>query len=248
MPDDRNFSCLRERMAIIVGRIIKRHLKWFRDIFQDCSNSHILHENSMEACQKSVIINLGVSDENPSTTEGAIGMYEQLQKYVPSVSTSPFTVVVYGDGLSCERGNDAQRARCNGINLWGRLECVEPSAQEFHKEMLLLQVYYDDLFKGSSASDRGTLCQLKNIFNFRKVKSDVVSDNFNYALELMCLITEGFICLLTMSLLEMETDESVPANIPIIAETSTLDERQKYFKKSALQFSGKYCPKWISCL
>ena len=165
-----------------------------------------------------------------------------------SVSTSPFTVVVYGDGLSCERGNDAQRARCNGINPWGRLECIEPSAQEFHKEMLLLQVYYYDLFKGSSASDRGTLCQLKNIFNFRKVKSDVVSDNFNYALELMCLITEGFICLLTMSLLELETDESVPANIPTIAETSTLDERQKYFKKSALQFSGKYCPKWISCL
>ena len=43
--------------------------------------------------------------------------------------------------------------------------------------MLLLQDFFDEFFKGSSASDRGTLCQLKNLFNFRNVKADI-SNNF----------------------------------------------------------------------
>ena len=79
------------------------------------------------------------------------------------------TSFVYGDGLSCERGNDAHNARAKGINLLERLEGCEPTAQEFHKEMLLLQDFYDEFFKGSGSADRGTLCQLKNLYNFRKV-------------------------------------------------------------------------------
>ena len=108
--------------------------------------------------------------------------------------------MVYGDGLSCERGNDACKARSNGLNPWERLEGCDPGIQEFHKEILLLQDYFDEFFKGSSASDKGTLCHLKNIFNYRQVKSDI-SDNFNHAWELMCVATEGYICLLTMQLL-----------------------------------------------
>jgi hypothetical protein len=92
--------------------------------------------------------------------------------------------LVYGDGFSCERGNDAHKARANGLDPWEKLEGCQPAAQEFHKEMLLLQDYYDLFFKGASAADKGTLCHLKNIFNFRQVKSDI-SDNFTHAWELM---------------------------------------------------------------
>ena len=49
--------------------------------------------------------------------------------------------MVYGDGLSCERGNDAYKARSNGLNPWERLEGCEPGIHEFHKELLLLQDY-----------------------------------------------------------------------------------------------------------
>ena len=56
--------------------------------------------------------------------------------------------MVCGDGLSCERGNDAHKARSSDLNPWERLEGCEPGIQEFHKEMLLLQDYFDEFFKG----------------------------------------------------------------------------------------------------
>ncbi|VDI12586.1 Hypothetical predicted protein [Mytilus galloprovincialis] len=49
---------------------------------------------------------------------------------------------------------------------------------------------FSEPLKGSSAADKGTLNHLKNIFNFRQLKSDIF-DNFNHAWELMCLVTEG---------------------------------------------------------
>ena len=206
IPNDKDFGLLRNRMEVTVGRIIVRHLFWFKKHFEIFSIPHILHQHSTETSRRRIIINLGVFNENPSSTAGAIGIYEKLQQYIPSIKDKPYTSIVYGDGLSCERGNDA---RSNGLNPWERLEGLEPSPQEFHKEMLLLQDFLDEFFKGSSATDRGTLCQLKNRFNFRNVKADI-SNNFFHSWELMCLLTEGFVCLLVMKLLEMENPESRP--------------------------------------
>ncbi|CAC5385084.1 unnamed protein product [Mytilus coruscus] len=103
-----------------------------------------------------------------------------------------------------ESGNDAHSARSNGINPWELLEGCKPAVQEFNKKMLLLQDYYDEFFKGSSAANRGTLSYLQNIFNYRKVKSDI-SDNFNYAWELICLATESYVCLLAMNSFEIKS-------------------------------------------
>ena len=46
--------------------------------------------------------------------------------------------------MSCERENDAQRARCNGLTPAERLEALEPAAQEF-------QDFYDKFYRGTSA-------------------------------------------------------------------------------------------------
>ena len=203
IPDDKDLDKLRNTMKTIVGRIISRHIPWVKNHFGNCSTPHIIHEKSTEMSRKSILINLGVFDENPSSTQGAIGIYEKLQQYVPSINSKPYPTLVFGDGLSCERGNDAQKARLNGLNQWERLEGLEPAAQEFHKEMILLQDFFDEFFKGASAADRGTLCQLKNMFNFRKVKADI-SDNFANAWELMCMVTESFVCLFAKKLLKMD--------------------------------------------
>jgi hypothetical protein len=220
---------IENRMKVIVGRILVRHLPWFKTNFTDCVTSHILHEFSSESTKRSILINLGVFDVDPSSTQGAITIYENLQRYIPSIDDKPYTAIVYGDGLSCERGNDAHRGRTNGLNAWERLEGCEPGIQEFHKEMLLLQDYFDEFFKGSSSVDRGTLCQLKNIFNYWQVKSDI-SDNFNHAWELMCLTTEGYVCLLAMELFEMNERGARPVNAPADIENSPDDVRQTYLQ------------------
>ncbi|XP_055959272.1 uncharacterized protein LOC130014292 [Patella vulgata] len=98
---------------------------------------------------KSKLVSLGVFNENPSSTEGAIGIYRKLQTYVPTVNNEPYPTIVYGDGLSCERGNDAKKALCNGVTPRERLQNMEPAVQEFHKEMLLLQDHFDTFFHPS---------------------------------------------------------------------------------------------------
>lgn len=94
-----------------------------------------------------------------------------------------------------------------------RLEGCEPGIQELHKEILLLQDYFDEIFNGSSASDKGTLCHLKNIFNYRQVKSDI-SDNFTHAWELMYDATEDYIYLLTLQLLSITEENAWPSSAP----------------------------------
>ncbi|CAC5386074.1 unnamed protein product [Mytilus coruscus] len=229
VPNKNDFELLSNRMNVMVARIITRYLPWFNANFSDCVTSHMLHEYSLDSSKRSVLINLGVFDVDPSSTQGAITIYENLQKYIQSIQDKPYTAIVYGDGLSCERGNDAHRARVNGLNPWERLEGCEPAVQKFHKEMILLQDYFDEFFKGSSAADKGTLNHLKNIFNFRQVKSDI-SDNFNHAWELMCLVTEGYVCLLTMELMEMADKGDRPSAAPESIENSSVDDRQEYLQ------------------
>lgn len=85
--------------------------------------------------------NIGVLDENPSSTAGVINIIEQLHKYVPKKADgSPFKLITWGDGLSCERHVDAQNARANGADPFAKLQGLEPGPQEFHKRMILMQV------------------------------------------------------------------------------------------------------------
>lgn len=78
--------------------------------------------------------------ENPSTTEGTIRILERLHEYVPRQENRLFPLICYGDGLSCERHNDAHMARANAGSPLEGLQGLQPVAQEFHKRMLLMQV------------------------------------------------------------------------------------------------------------
>lgn len=73
-----------------------------------------------------------------------VDIMEAYHKYVPGTpgETAPMTTILYGDGLSCERANDAQNARLNSDNPWDRLEGLNPAIQEWHKRGLLLEVKY----------------------------------------------------------------------------------------------------------
>ena len=62
-------------------------------------------------------VNLGVCQENPSTVAGTIRIMEQLQQYVPTHEEQIFQLLCFGDGLSCERHNDAHMARSNGESV-----------------------------------------------------------------------------------------------------------------------------------
>lgn len=213
-------------MIVIVGRMLVRHLPWFKENFRKFSVNHILHDHTLDSTYKSVLINLGVFKEDPSSTQGAIGIYSKLQNYVPVNDGKPYPFVVYDDGVNCERGNDDQWARANGLNPTERLEGLEPAAQEVHKEMILLQDFFDDFYRPNSAADRGTLCQVRNMFNFWQVKPDI-SDNSSCVWELMCVMTDSFVCLLAMQLQDMEKACSRPDAAPAEIEQVNFDQVAK---------------------
>ena len=72
-----------------------------------------------------------------------VDILDHYNNYVPSRNGLPVPTLLYGDGLSCERVNDAKNARINAANEWSRLEGLEPCVQEWHKRAILLQVSID---------------------------------------------------------------------------------------------------------
>ena len=89
--------------------------------------------------------------------------------------------------------------------------------------------FFDDFFKNSSGSDRGTICQLKNFFNFRTDKADI--RQLHSCMGTYVPSNRVFLCLLTMKLLEMETPENILSKVPLDLETADLAEKQAYFQE-----------------
>ena len=80
-------------------------------------------------------------ETNPSSLHGVIEIMEELHKHVPIIDGKPFPVLCCGDGLSMERMADAHHSRVTHETPEERLEGLVEAPQDFHKEMLLLQVY-----------------------------------------------------------------------------------------------------------
>ena len=65
---------------------------------------------------------------------------EHLHSYVPQPNGEVLPILCSGDGLSIERMVHAKRARANGEIKRSQLQGLVETPQEFHKEILLLQV------------------------------------------------------------------------------------------------------------
>ena len=67
-------------------------------------------------------------------------MVDYLQ-YIPvRPDNHPNPGILYGDGLSSERGHDAQVSRSNHDNYTDRLDGIHPAIQEWHHRAVCLQV------------------------------------------------------------------------------------------------------------
>ena len=87
-------------------------------------------------------INTGVIHENPASTTGVIKILEHIAQYVPNTNDASTGTVVSGDGMSVEKMLHAIRGRANGHTRADRMQWAWPCPQEFHKDILLLQVMH----------------------------------------------------------------------------------------------------------
>ncbi|CAC5393732.1 unnamed protein product [Mytilus coruscus] len=225
LPSDEDIIDLKKRLIFEVESIAAEYLQ----AFKSHSPKPFTHQHTAVMDKKSHLINLGIIQENPSSTAGTIAILQKLHTYVPISNAKLNTCVVYGDGLTCERHNDAHNARAGGRTAEDRLEGLEPCPQEFHKRMLLLQknkidkkhsiqksIFQDtwnEFFDGSSSTEKGTLFNIKNAFNHRSVGKDV-SKCFNHAVDLLNQVTDSFTLLHLMQLMQIDDIEDIPPDFP----------------------------------
>lgn len=88
-------------------------------------------------------MNIGIIDENPSTTAGVIKISDHLHRYVPRGPDGKLRVIpTHGDAMSVERMVEGQKARASELNDVDRLKGLEAIPQEFHHRGLMLQVQF----------------------------------------------------------------------------------------------------------
>ncbi|XP_069129356.1 uncharacterized protein [Argopecten irradians] len=155
LPTDMDHVDLRSEMTTIVMRILHDHMAMFENL---PVNQHIEHPYYLESTKKTRIIPLGVLDKDESKVGDTIDIMDTYQQYVPlKPNGNPMKTILHADGLSCERGNDAQNARINGATAWQQLQGLHMNIQEWHKRCILLQDIFDELYSGSSGKEKGTM-------------------------------------------------------------------------------------------
>ena len=92
-----------------------------------------------------------------------------------------------------------------------------------------LQDRMNELFKGQSAADHGTLYQIKNSFQHRNVSLKVM-DCFNHAADFWRFCTEGMTILLACKLKKTKKVRETPGDIPI---NPSREIRQAYLNNLA---------------
>ncbi|XP_069114331.1 LOW QUALITY PROTEIN: uncharacterized protein [Argopecten irradians] len=233
LPTDMDHVDLRSEMTTIVMRILHDHMAMFENL---PVNQHIEHPYYLESTKKSPNgikkknIPLGVLDKDESKVGDTIDIMDTYQQYVPlKPNGNPLKTILHADGLSCERGNDAQNARINGATAWQQLQGLHMNIQEWHKRCILLQDIFDELYSGSSGKEKGTMFHLKNYFNRRNVKQNV-KEAFNNDEEFLEFCTKGYILLMALNFTNACTLNEIPDNFPTNEE-----EQEMLFQSVAAQ-------------
>ena len=215
LPSENDMAKRRDRMNIIVQRILIAHMPYFKDCpYPD----HIKHEYSTQLAEKSHVVSLGVIQENPGTLEGNRHVMTKLHDYVPfpaGKAYQPIGIPVHGDAATVLGMMKAKTSKRVANTPTERLEGIWPVPGEFHRRMLYLQDVMNDMYK-ESKNEPGTLYNIKNKFTMKSVKAKV-SDSFNHVEDLVHLATKGLVCLAAMHILNLDelsaTSDADPADL-----------------------------------
>ncbi|XP_014678940.1 PREDICTED: uncharacterized protein LOC106818780 [Priapulus caudatus] len=213
LPSTTDEAALQQEMSQLIERVLCTNMPFLHDLQSEVAG-HIQHEFQQESSAKSQILPLGVLDKDESKVAEMVEIMAEYHRYVPlKPNGDPFTLPLYADGLSCERGNDAQNARVNGNSPWEQLQGLTMGIQEWHKRCLLLQDIFDELYSASSGREKGTLVHLKQVFNHRNVSSDC-KQKFNHNEEFLEFCCDGYIVLAALHCMKTKTVQQTPENFP----------------------------------
>ncbi|XP_038045923.1 uncharacterized protein LOC119720343 [Patiria miniata] len=210
LPTSDDWEGLKQRMCLILERILKDHLPFLKGV--ECSVPE-QHQHSDALSERSEIASLGVIDRNPYSTPGSVRIGESLHQFVPSYGDeSLYPIVCFGDGLSVMKMFDAKCAKANGVSAADRLEGLVQCPQDFHRRGVLLEATMDRLFKEESAKETGTLFQIKEVFSPHSAKK--LAENFSDVENLLNFCTHALVTMLALKLGKLDGTTKAPADFP----------------------------------
>ena len=206
LPDPEDMDQRRERMVVVVQRILVAHL----DHFSRCSPpGSVQHEHSDQLATKSDVVTIGVIMSNPGTREGTYQVLDHLHRFVPfpdDRNHNPRLVAVHGDGGSVGGMMSAKQARVASCTPTERLEGIWPVPGEFHRRILLDQDTINKLYVDASRSERGTLMNVKTVLQLKGMTKKV-AESFNHVEDGLHITTKGLVCFVAMKLLSLSSPE-----------------------------------------
>ncbi|KAJ7331112.1 Translation initiation factor [Desmophyllum pertusum] len=138
-------SRLKHSWAILVSRVVTKHLKEF-EFLKSVVVRHIPHPHSTEVSQKSEMCCLGMEFFNPNKAgEMAQLLMKNQQNYVPCCGEGESKKVVtpipfHGDQLFEERARNVIGTFQDGDNEIDRLEGLHPEFADWHAKVTLYEV------------------------------------------------------------------------------------------------------------
>ncbi|CAG2237709.1 unnamed protein product [Mytilus edulis] len=195
----------------------------------------VLVENIIELKECKEFIPLGILEKDENKTEEMIEIIEHLQQYTPKAHDKMMPLLMGGDGLSVERGEGAQRARADGISQEDRLEGFIWKSEDWHAHVISLQDTFNQLFKGTSSPEKGTLFQLRNLFEHRGVKSEV-KDAVNSCRDFLRFVTQGYVILAALNVLNMHSVNEIEESL----STKTKEEKKTFMENLSKSIVSKF--------
>ncbi|KAK3748974.1 hypothetical protein QZH41_019095 [Actinostola sp. cb2023] len=110
---------------------------FFKENFEDLVIYHIEHDYLKESTLKSEVIPLGLLKKNEAKTEDMVDIMSHYQKYCPVVEGKLQSILLGGDGLTCERAHDAWLARSDGVTQEDRLDGLVIKSEDWHKNAII---------------------------------------------------------------------------------------------------------------
>ncbi|XP_019861291.1 PREDICTED: uncharacterized protein LOC109589693 [Amphimedon queenslandica] len=239
-PDDDEI--LKTNIKILFSRILVEILPFFELCFSDIIPNHIEHKHYKEMSSKSVVVPLGIIPKNENKIKDMVEILDHFHQYVPQIEyqvdhcVNDESEVVHeakthgiffgGDQLSVARTRSALRIRHNSDTPSVRLEGFIPAIEDWHAKLTLFEVIWKYFLSQKSASDHGTMYQIRNLIGRSNVTIKP-KHAMNACEDFLILVLRSYITSAAMKVLEITDVNETPSCIPPDLWLQKKDVRKK---------------------
>ena len=206
LPSNNDVDTLHHEFRSAIGNILHKYC-----VFMPPNPPEARRPFHRESSIKSQV---GILKKDESKTGEMVDIMHNYHQYVPeNPDGTPFTIPLWCDGLSCERGHDAHVSVFNAMTRWSRLEGLAPSVQEWHRRQLQMEDLWKAAYSSTTPREVGTLYQLRNVLGMTNVESDVTKC-MNHATEFCDIILDGYVVGMALTVMKTNVIDQPPQDFP----------------------------------